>query len=109
MSPTLFSALGHPTRFAICERLGKGPASLKELAEPFGLTLPSLLEHMRLLERSGLVTSTKHGRTRHYSIVPEPFERMSEWLDRQRSIWTKRLDQLDNVLHNLHNMEKDRS
>ncbi len=93
-----FHALADPTRRAVIERLGRGPASVSELAEPFAMALPSFLQHVTVLEKSGLIRTAKRGRTRTCELVREPLTEMSDWLDRQRTLWTRRLDQLDNYL-----------
>jgi DNA-binding transcriptional ArsR family regulator len=96
-----FRALADPTRRRVVERLCRGPASMTELAEPFPITLPSLSKHLRVLEDSGLVRSTKRGRVRTYRIVPGRLESAESWLARQRSLWERRLDQLEEHLQTL--------
>jgi len=99
----VFKALADPTRRAVVERLGGGPLATSELARPFAMTLPSFTEHLGVLERSGLVTSQKHGRVRTYRLAPEPLADASRWLDQQREVWARRLDQLDDYLHTMPN------
>src|SRR4051794_26310038 len=94
----VFQALADPTRRAVLERLTRGPASVKELAQPFRMTLPSFAQHLDVLERSGLVRSRKQGRVRTYALEPKPLAEAVEWLAQQRSIWERRLDQLDQHL-----------
>jgi DNA-binding transcriptional ArsR family regulator len=94
----VFRALSDPTRIAVVERLGIGPASTSELATPSGISLPSFTEHLALLERVGLVTSSKQGRVRTYRLTPEPLEQAGAWLADQRAHWKRRLDQLDGYL-----------
>lgn len=96
-----FQALAHPARRAVVERLGRGPASVGELAAPFDMALPSFLEHVRALERAGLVTSQKRGRVRTLRLVPKRLERARDWLEEQRTLWTRRLDQLDTYLETM--------
>lgn len=96
-----FRALGDPTRRRVVERLRTGPASMTELSRPFAITLPSLAKHLGILERSGLVRSTKLGRVRTYRLVPERLRSAEHWLARQRSLWERRLDQLDAHLKTL--------
>jgi DNA-binding transcriptional ArsR family regulator len=96
-----FRALGDPTRRRVVERLCRGPASMTELAEPFPISLPSLSKHLRVLEHSGLVRSTKRGRVRTFRIVPGRLESAESWLGRQRSLWERRLDQLQEHLQTL--------
>ena len=97
----VFQALADPTRLAVVERLGVGPASTSELARPFAMALPSFAQHLDVLERSGLVTSSKQGRVRTYRLTPAPLERAGNWLAGQHELWTRRLDQLDAHLANL--------
>ncbi|MEN9646997.1 MAG: hypothetical protein RL238_3666 [Actinomycetota bacterium] len=101
----VFKALSDPTRLAVVERLGAGPASTTELARPFAMALPSFTQHLDVLERTGLVSSTKQGRIRVYRLTPAPLEQAVGWLATQREHWTRRLDQLD---HYLTRMEEPR-
>jgi DNA-binding transcriptional ArsR family regulator len=94
----VFKALGDPTRRAVVERLGIGPATTTELARPFGMALPSFAQHLDVLERCGLVASVKHGRTRTYRLTPGPLDHAGAWLAEQREHWIRRLDQLDSHL-----------
>lgn len=97
----VFRALAHPTRRAVVERLGRGPAATTELARPFHVALPSFLEHMEILEASGLVRSKKSGRVRVWSLAPRRLEAAESWLAKQRAIWERRLDQLDAYVHEM--------
>jgi DNA-binding transcriptional ArsR family regulator len=97
----LFHGLADPTRRAVLERLSSGPAAVSELAEPFGMSLPSFLQHLDVLEDCGLVKSQKAGRVRTYQLTPQPLKLAEAWLERQRVIWNRRLDQLDTYLANL--------
>ena len=90
-----FRALGDPTRRRVIEHLRAGPASMTELSRPFTISLPSFAKHLGILERSGLVRSTKVGRVRTYRLVPSKLESAEHWLARQRTLWERRLDQLD--------------
>lgn len=94
----VFRALSDPTRRRVLERLSRSPASVSELAKPFGMALPSFVQHMRILEGSGLVHSRKTGRVRTYQIVPKRLKLAEDWMVRQRALWEKRLDQLDAYL-----------
>ncbi|MDP3258280.1 MAG: metalloregulator ArsR/SmtB family transcription factor [Bosea sp. (in: a-proteobacteria)] len=97
-SPTLddtFRALADPTRRAVVHALGRGPASVSELARPFEMALPSFLQHLKVLEEAGLVTTAKSGRVRTCSLRREPLASAETWLEAQRGLWTQRLDQLD--------------
>lgn len=90
-----FRALSDPTRRRVIEQLCLRPASMTELARPFGMALPSFAKHLGILEKSGLVRSTKVGRVRTYRLVPSKLESAEHWLGKQRSLWERRLDQLD--------------
>jgi DNA-binding transcriptional ArsR family regulator len=94
----VFRALSDPTRRQVLERLCRKPGSVSELAEPFEMALPSFLQHLRVLEESGLVQSQKVGRVRTYELVPERMKAAEDWLGRQRHLWERRLDQLDDYL-----------
>jgi DNA-binding transcriptional ArsR family regulator len=94
----VFKALSDPTRRAVLERLSGGAAAVSELAEPFDMALPSFLQHMNVLESSGLVRSSKSGRVRTYQLTPEPLKAAEGWMVTQRASWERRLDQLDRYL-----------
>ncbi|MCX5658791.1 MAG: metalloregulator ArsR/SmtB family transcription factor [Planctomycetota bacterium] len=96
----VFRAISDPTRRRVLERLSRSPASVSELAEPFDMALPSFVAHLRSLEESGLVRSTKAGRVRTYQIVPKRLSLAEGWLARQRNHWESRLDRLDEYLAN---------
>jgi DNA-binding transcriptional ArsR family regulator len=100
----VFKALADPTRLAVVERLGRGPAATSDLAEGFDMALPSFLQHLQVLEDSGLVASHKQGRVRTYRLTPEPLRAAEHWLSQQRDVWERRLDRLD---EHLHEMKKD--
>lgn len=97
----VFHALGDPTRRAVLQRLASGPAPVTELAQPFGLALPSFTQHLRVLEDSGLVKSRKAGRVRTYTLAPTGMHHAESWMTKQRALWTRRLDQLDAYLETL--------
>ena len=97
----VFQALADPTRRAVLERLGRGPATTSELAQPFAMALPSFSQHLKLLENCGLVHSRKQGRTRTYRLAPRPLRQAEDWMARQRRLWEQRLDQLDDYLNTL--------
>jgi DNA-binding transcriptional ArsR family regulator len=102
----VFQALADPTRRAVLSRLGRGPAPVSELARPFDMALPSFTQHLKVLEDSGLVSSQKTGRVRIYALLPEPLEAAEHWMVEQRSLWERRLDQLDDFLKDLHQKEQ---
>jgi DNA-binding transcriptional ArsR family regulator len=103
---SIFRALSDPTRRQVLERLSRSPASVSELAAPFEMALPSFLEHLKVLEGSGLVRSRKTGRVRTYQLAPRRLRIAEDWLSRQRTLWDQRFDQLDSYLMEL--KEKDR-
>lgn len=94
----VFQALADPTRRSVLQRLTKGPASTTELASPFDMALPSFLQHLDVLRRSGLVRSEKRGRVRTYRLASKPLRSAEGWIASQRTTWEKRLDQLDSYL-----------
>jgi DNA-binding transcriptional ArsR family regulator len=97
----VFQALADPTRRSVLERLRRGPARMSQLAEPFPMALPSFSQHLDVLERCGLVRSRKRGRVRTYRLTPLPLRAAEHWLQRQRTHWERRLDQLDGHLQDL--------
>jgi len=101
----LFQALADPTRRAVVERLGQGPAATSELARPFAMALPSFLQHLDVLERAGLVSSAKAGRVRTFQLTPRPLEVVEDWMTTQRRLWERRLDQFDEYVHTLKETE----
>lgn len=94
----MFAALGHPARRRMVERLGHGPASVSELAHEHAMALPSFLQHLEVLEEAGWVRTEKHGRVRRVEIQVDAFTEAERWLDRQRSLWSSRLDAMDRLL-----------
>lgn len=91
----IFQALADPTRRAVLGRLGKGPASISELARPFDMALPSFMKHIHLLEGSGLIRTRKEGRVRTCAIEKKPFAVVEAWLSTQRALWEGRTDRLE--------------
>lgn len=90
-----FAALADPTRRAIVARLCSGDATVGELAEPFEIGLPTLLKHIRVLERGGLVSSEKSGRVRTCSLTPGALRGTDDWLRTHIAAWESRLDRLE--------------
>lgn len=103
----VFHALAGPTRRAVLERLGRGPASVSELARSFDMSLPAFMQHLEVLEESGLVRSRKVGRVRTYRLSRGPLEKAEHWLARQRALWERRLDQLDEYLEIMKKEEEE--
>ncbi len=93
-----FHALADETRRAIVVRLSRGPASVSELAAPLEMSLPSVMQHLDVLQRSGLVRSEKTGRVRTCRLEPAPMRTLEQWIAEHRAIWERRLDQLADVL-----------
>lgn len=105
----LFLAIGDPTRLAVVARLCRGPASVTELAEPFAMALPSFLQHLRLLENAEWIHTEKKGRVRVCTMNPAALQDAAGWLDRQRNLWERRLDQMDDYLLKLKKEKGDRT
>lgn len=103
----LFHALADPTRRAVIQRLGNGPASVSELAGPFDMALPSFMKHLNVLEESGLIRSKKSGRVRICEIRPEPLQQVESWLAEQRALWQERTDRLEKYVIELQSKEED--
>jgi len=93
-----FSALSDPTRRAILERLGRGSASISELAELAGMSLTGLKKHVRILEDAGLVSTEKRGRTRYCRLGPKQLDDASQWIESYRRAWEERFARLDEIL-----------
>ena len=91
-------ALADPTRRAVLERLGQGPASITELAEPFGISLTGMKKHVRVLEEAELVTTEKIGRTRHCRLGPHRLEDVHGWTESYRRMLDERLDRFGELL-----------
>jgi len=101
----IFRALADPTRRDVLERLSDHPASVSELAAPHTMALPSFLEHLKILEGCGLVSSRKVGRVRTYSLAPDRLRLAEDWLGTQRRLWEGRLDRMDAYLLKLNKEE----
>lgn len=102
--PTLdlvFHALADPTRRAVVARLTRGEATVSDLAAPFDMALPSFVQHLRVLESSGLVDSRKVGRVRYCRLLPAPLDDARTWIGAQRVSWERRLDRLDRHLQSM--------
>src|SRR5712664_503622 len=93
-----FRALAEPTRRAIVERLSRGPATVSDLARPFDMTLAAVVQHLQVLEESGLVQSEKVGRVRTYQIEPGGLAPLADWVAERRSLMERRLDRLGELL-----------
>lgn len=96
-----FQALADPTRRAILEHLARGPASVSDLARPFDMSMPAVMQHLALLESSGLVRSHKAGRVRTCQLDPDALNRVEAWISARRREWERRLDRLGEYLEEL--------
>lgn len=94
----MFHALADPTRRVMVERLSRGPASVSELARPLDMSLSAVVQHLRVLEASGLVRSEKVGRVRTCSIEPAALRTVEQWIAERRVSWERRLDRLGDYL-----------
>lgn len=94
----MFHALADPTRRTMVERLSRGPASVTELAEPFNMSLSAVVQHLRVLEASGLVRSEKVGRVRTCRIESGALRTAEQWIAERRRTWDRRLDRLGDYL-----------
>lgn len=90
-----FQALADPTRRALVRRLARGPASVSVLAKPLPMSLPAVVQHLKVLEECGLVTSEKQGRVRTCRIDAKKLSAAEQWIAAQRSIWEARMDRFD--------------
>lgn len=95
----VFNALGDPNRRAIVMHLGRGPASVSELAAPLPISLAATVQHVQVLEASGLVTTLKQGRVRTCHLDPEALRGAEQWLAQRRALWEGRLDRLEALMH----------
>lgn len=93
----LFHALGDPTRRAIVERLSERPHSVSALAEPLGVTLTAVAQHLQVLEAAGLVRTEKLGRVRTAQLDPKGLDLLDQWTRERRSVWEQRLDRLGDI------------
>jgi DNA-binding transcriptional ArsR family regulator len=94
----VFQALADPGRRLMVERLSRGPATVSELAEPLAMSLAAVLQHVQVLEASGLVRSRKTGRSRTCSIDTTTLRSAERWIADRRSLWERRLDRLGKYL-----------
>ena len=94
----MFQALADPARRGMVERLTRGPASVSELAEPFAMSLSAVVQHLAVLEASGLIQSQKTGRVRTCRIEPSAMRTAEQWIADRRAVWERRLDRLGDYL-----------
>jgi DNA-binding transcriptional ArsR family regulator len=96
-----FAALANSTRRAILMRLAQGDANVKELAEPFSISMPAISKHLKVLERAGLVVRGQHAQYRPCHLDASPLENVSSWAEQYRPIWEARFDRMDDYVQQL--------
>lgn len=101
-----FHALSDPTRRAMVQRLSRGPATVSELAKPLSISLPAVMQHLAVLEASGVVTSRKEGRVRTCQVEPKALTAAERWITERRQLWERRLDRLGEYLDETAGQEK---
>ena len=104
---SVFHALADPTRRAVIRRLGKGEATVSELAAPFDMALPSFMKHIGVLEKSRLIASRKRGRVRTCTLDRGNLIAAERWFGEQRALWQDRYSNLDSLLAKLSGEEND--
>ncbi|HTA16471.1 MAG TPA: metalloregulator ArsR/SmtB family transcription factor [bacterium] len=102
-----FSALSHPTRRAMLARLSRGEASVNDLARPFKMSLPAVSRHLKVLEKSGLITRGRQAQWRPCRMQTKPLKDAGAWIETYRKEWELRLDRLDQYLQDLQKPEKE--
>lgn len=101
-----FAALADPTRRAILARLAAGEASVTELAEPFGLSLPAISKHLKVLQKAGLIEQGRQAQWRPCRLQAEPLKEVSGWIDQYRRFWEESFDRLDEYLRELQQLQQ---
>lgn len=101
----MFQALADPARRGMVDRLTRGPASVSELAAPFAMTLSAVVQHLAVLEASGLVRSEKLGRVRTCRVEPKALRMAEQWISERRTLWEQRFDRLGAFLAELPDSE----
>jgi DNA-binding transcriptional ArsR family regulator len=96
-----FAALSDPTRRAILARLATGETSVKELAEPFQMSLPAVSKHLKVLERAGLIRRGREAQWRPCRLAAEPLREVADWVEQYSRFWTESLDRLDEYLRRI--------
>ncbi len=96
-----FSALADPTRRAMLARLARGPATVKELAEPFKISMPAISKHLKVLEHAGLIERGREAQWRPAQLKAEPLKDVSVWLERYRENWEESFDRLEDYLRKI--------
>jgi len=98
---SVFAALAHPARRAMLARLGKGEATVGELARPLDMSLPAVTKHLKVLERAELISRSKNAQWRPCRLQQAPLNTASRWIERQREVWESRFDRLEKHLHRM--------
>jgi DNA-binding transcriptional ArsR family regulator len=98
---TTFAALADPTRRAILARLAAGPATVKELSEPFAMSGPAVSKHLRVLERAGLITRGRAAQWRPCQLEAGPLREVAEWAEEYRRFWDASFERLDEYVQHL--------
>ena len=93
-----FRALSHPIRRGIVERLAVGPATVSEVTRGFDVSKPAISKHLKILEETGVVTRVIEGRTHRLSLEPKVLDEAADWMDRQRALWGRLFDVVDEYL-----------
>jgi DNA-binding transcriptional ArsR family regulator len=93
-----FRALAHPIRRGIVERLGAGPATVGDATAGFGVSKPAISKHLKVLEETGVVTRAIEGRTHRLSLDTDALAEVADWMDRQRAVWSRLFDVVDEYL-----------
>ena len=101
-----FAALADPTRRAILARLAEGEAQVTELAAPFGMSLPAVSKHLKVLEKAQLITRQVDGRVHRFHVNPEPLQQASAWIEKYQRFWTQQLAALGDYLEHTTTKEK---
>lgn len=100
-----FTALADPTRRAIVARLARGDATVNDLAAPFHMTLPGISKHLKVLERSGLISRSRRAQFRPCHLEREALDQAVGWIEDNRRVWTERFDKLDEHLRDIQRKE----
>ena len=101
-----FAALADPTRRAILARLSSGETSVTELAKPFGMSLPAISKHLKVLERAGLIARGREAQWRPCRLKAGPLKHAADWLEHYRRFWEQSFDRLDDVLRESQRKER---
>ena len=101
----IFMALAHPARRSMLARLGKGEATVTELAQPLEMSLPAVTKHLKVLERARLISRSKDAQWRPCRLEKAPLKEASGWIEEQRKVWESRLDRLESYLQHLDQRE----